>query len=466
MWSKFHLLFTLKAMRKFNPFLTSKNKIFILAFDALMLLVSFLLVYFLRLNVISLDLLFTQPLWIVFPPTLISLYIFGCYDLDAEASPLWMIFKTVLAVLTGLLVVVIFNYIFAIDRQGFFGRSILVGGFLLFGLIAILYRAAAVKFFNSFRADFNWLVLIDNDRLAFFNNDLERRQFMGQVTFLTESSIGQGNGSWDELDTYLDRRWSGVICALKSDVLEGAIGHTLTRAKLLGHNIMGLAQFYELHWSKVPVYSLGPEWFIAADSFNLVHNPIGLRIKRLWDLLLSVILLSLCWPVMLLVALAIRLESRGPVIYRQTRTGKDGRLFTIYKFRSMVQNAEKSGAQWAKRKDSRITKVGQFIRLTRLDELPQLFNVFRGDMSFIGPRPERPEFNEMLEKAIPYYDLRHLVRPGITGWAQVCYPYGASVEDSREKLQYDLYYIKHYSLILDITIVLRTIRVVLGGRGR
>lgn len=177
-------------------------------------------------------------------------------------------------------------------------------------------------------------------------------------------------------------------------------------------------------------------------------------------------LLTLLSPVFLLIAALIRLDSPGSSIYRQTRVGEGGKTFTLYKFRSMRQDAEQTGAQWAGANDVRITRLGRFLRVTRLDELPQLINVIRGDMSFIGPRPERPEFTSMLEKQIPYYDSRYLVKPGITGWAQVLYPYGASVDDAREKLQYDLYYIKHYSLLLDIAIIFKTVRVVLLGRGR
>jgi lipopolysaccharide/colanic/teichoic acid biosynthesis glycosyltransferase len=169
---------------------------------------------------------------------------------------------------------------------------------------------------------------------------------------------------------------------------------------------------------------------------------------------------------MLVTALLIKIESPGDILFRQIRTGKDGEPFSIFKFRSMRSDAEKDGAQWASKNDQRVTRVGKFIRLTRIDELPQLLNIFRGEMSFIGPRPERPEFNTLLEKEIPYYEMRHLVNPGLTGWAQVLYPYGASVEDSKEKLQYELYYIKNYSLLLDLQIVLKTVGVVLLGRGR
>ena len=170
-------------------------------------------------------------------------------------------------------------------------------------------------------------------------------------------------------------------------------------------------------------------------------------------------------PVMLLTALAIYLESGGPVLYRQERVGHRGKTFTLLKFRSMRQDAEANGAVWARQNDTRVTRIGNFIRRTRIDELPQLVNVLRGDMSFVGPRPERPEFVAELAKAIPYYELRHYVKPGITGWAQILYPYGASINDSREKLQYDLYYLKNYSIFLDINILLQTVQVILWRKG-
>jgi lipopolysaccharide/colanic/teichoic acid biosynthesis glycosyltransferase len=169
---------------------------------------------------------------------------------------------------------------------------------------------------------------------------------------------------------------------------------------------------------------------------------------------------------MLLTAVAIRIEGPGPLLFSQNRIGKSGVVFVIYKFRSMRTDAEVGGAKWAAPRDARITRVGYWIRQFRLDELPQLFNVLKGEMSFIGPRPEQPDLNLRLEDEIPYYNLRHLVNPGVTGWAQVMYPYGASVEDAKEKLQYELYYIKNYTLWMDLQIVLRTIGVVLAGRGR
>jgi lipopolysaccharide/colanic/teichoic acid biosynthesis glycosyltransferase len=172
------------------------------------------------------------------------------------------------------------------------------------------------------------------------------------------------------------------------------------------------------------------------------------------------------WPFMLLTAIAVKLESKGSALYKQTRVGFNGKEFPIYKFRSMSQDAEKDGkAVWAQKNDARVTRVGAFIRNTRLDELPQLYNVFVGDMSFIGPRPERPQFVAELNELIPFYDARHRVKPGLMGWAQLKYPYGASVDDARNKLKYDLYYVKNHSFFIDILIVIQTVEVILLGKG-
>jgi sugar transferase (PEP-CTERM system associated) len=214
----------------------------------------------------------------------------------------------------------------------------------------------------------------------------------------------------------------------------------------------------------IDVDELHPSWLIFSDGFRL--NPASILGRRIMSTLLSVTLLLIVSPLLPLVALAVKLSSPGPILYRQRRVGRNGSIFYCYKFRTMNQNAEAStGATWATDDDPRITRVGKFLRKCRFDELPQLWNVLKGDMSFVGPRPERPEFVQMLEQEIPYYGIRHVVRPGITGWAQVNYPYGASVADAKEKLKYDLYHIKNMSLGLDFFIVFQTIKIVLFGRG-
>lgn len=237
----------------------------------------------------------------------------------------------------------------------------------------------------------------------------------------------------------------------------------ILECKMYGIRIFEAADFLERQLGKIRLDTLHPSNVIFADGFT--QAVIKLTEKRILDILACVVLLVVAAPAMLVTAVAIFLESGGPVLYRQNRVGHRGKVFTLYKFRSMRQDAEAGGAVWARQNDTRVTRVGAFIRKTRIDELPQLFNVFTGDMSFVGPRPERPEFVAELARSIPYYDLRHYVKPGITGWAQILYPYGASINDAREKLQYDLYYLKNYSIFLDINILLQTVQVILWGKG-
>jgi sugar transferase (PEP-CTERM system associated) len=242
--------------------------------------------------------------------------------------------------------------------------------------------------------------------------------------------------------------------------------NTLVGLRLKGVEVMDLPDFYEAATGQIPIQHVEDRWFLHARGFELLHRPEMQKVKRLFDVLAASFGFVLSLPLMVLVAALVKIESRGPALFRQERTGKDGKAFEILKFRSMSSDAEKgTGPVWASRKDDRITRVGRFLRLTRLDEIPQFINILRGDMSFIGPRPERPYFVEQLKKEIPYYAFRHAVRPGLTGWAQVKYRYGASTEDAVEKLKYDLYYVKNMSFGLDLRIMVKTLKVVLFARG-
>lgn len=238
----------------------------------------------------------------------------------------------------------------------------------------------------------------------------------------------------------------------------------LLECKLNGVKVTDSAAFFEREQGKIRVNSLYPSWLIFGGGFD--QSPLRTAIKRVFDVVASSILLIITLPVMVVTALCILLEDGSPVFYRQERVGKGGKTFMVAKFRSMRNDAEKGGKpQWALTNDPRVTRVGRIIRKLRIDELPQIFNVLNGDMSFVGPRPERPYFVNQLIAEIPYYNVRHSVKPGITGWAQVRYQYGASVEDAIEKLQYDLYYVKNHSLFLDAIILIETIEVVLLGKG-
>lgn len=240
----------------------------------------------------------------------------------------------------------------------------------------------------------------------------------------------------------------------------------ILECKMKGVQVVDLATFFERQTGKLKLEAVHPSSLIFCDGFS--QAVLRKSSKRFFDIGASLLLLFFAWPLMLVTAAAIALESRfrGPILYRQVRVGRFGEPFEVLKFRSMNVDAERDGqARWADASDSRITRVGGFIRTFRIDELPQLINVLRGDMSFVGPRPERPEFVEQLRQEIPFYDLRHKVAPGITGWAQISYPYGASVRDAVEKLQYDLYYIKNYSLLFDFLILLQTAHAVVWGKG-
>jgi sugar transferase (PEP-CTERM system associated) len=238
----------------------------------------------------------------------------------------------------------------------------------------------------------------------------------------------------------------------------------LLHAKMAGVCVEEVTTTYERMTGKILIDDLRPSWLIFSDGFRV--SRLTRWLKRGIDLTLSLLLAIVSLPFMLVTAVAIALESGFPVLYRQERVGENGRPFTLYKFRSMRLDAEKGGTPiWARDGDDRVTRIGRFIRKTRFDELPQLWNVARGDMSFVGPRPERPFFVAELAKEIPFYQQRHAVKPGLTGWAQVKYRYGSSIEDATEKLRYDLYYIKHLSIVFDLTIVADTVKVVLFRKG-
>ena len=238
----------------------------------------------------------------------------------------------------------------------------------------------------------------------------------------------------------------------------------LLRVKTAGVHVNDFSSFVERETGRVDLDTVNPSWLIFSDGFSS-GRAVSSAAKRVFDILASSIVLALTFPLILLFALLVKLDSRGPAFFRQQRIGLFGEPFELVKLRSMRNDAESEGAKWAQAGDPRITRIGRFIRKLRIDELPQAWSVLKGDMSFVGPRPEVPQFVEDLEDKLPYYAERHMVKPGITGWAQINYPYGASIEDSRHKLEYDLYYAKNYTPFLDLLILLQTLRVILWHEG-
>jgi exopolysaccharide biosynthesis polyprenyl glycosylphosphotransferase len=300
-------------------------------------------------------------------------------------------------------------------------------------------------------------------------NTLLSQPDLGRFTTLTSqmdsSSQSTACEGLENLSIYLNQPWTGIIISEHTHLTD-AQTRLLMEARLRGVQIMSPQDIHENYRFRIPADTLKDSWFLLSAGFNLYRNRVSWKLKRIFDLGITSLLMLFVAPIMLITAVAIKIDSPGAIFYNQIRSGLNGESFRVYKFRSMYQDAEKQGAQWACERDPRITRVGYWLRILRIDELPQIWNVLRGEMSLIGPRPERPEFDMQLTGAIPYYSLRYLVKPGITGWAQVMYPYGASVDDAYEKFAYDLYYIKNFSFWLDIAIVLKTIRVVLLGKGR
>ncbi|MEH2202800.1 MAG: sugar transferase [Nostoc sp.] len=353
-------------------------------------------------------------------------------------------------------------------------RSVFLPSLGIFTIWAIILRVVAVRWVRSHALKSRWLILGGGDNAIKFAQKLLGLNPLGKLTVLAEENqktidLPKRNlshqGSLRDLSQWSQESWSGVIVTAQINFSKSQ-AQQLMQMRLRGIPVYTLPDVYETFWYKLPSSLLQDKWLAFSDGFNLMPGYFSMKLKRAVDIILILFLLVLVAPLLLLVALLVRLDSPGPVLYSQQRSGLHGKPFRVYKFRSMYQDAEKLGAQWASQRDSRITRVGYWLRLLRIDELPQIWNVLRGEMSLIGPRPERPEFDVKLKEAIPYYEVRYLVKPGITGWAQVMYPYGASIEDAYEKLSYDLYYIKNYSIWLDLAIAFKTIRVVLLGKGR
>ena len=357
----------------------------------------------------------------------------------------------------------------------FLGRGVLavtvVVSFVLISVVRLLFRQI-VKEHNMWS---RVLVLgsgenADLIREADKAGDLKGLTLVGYVVMLSDKPT-DSESDLIVLDEPLvqyaaEKDVDEIVLAVDDRRMSGLPAKDLLDCKMSGIDILEMVSFFERRTGKIRLDILYPSWLYLSDGFH--ESAFRRVIKRTFDIVIVLLLLPIALPLMLLSTIAIITESRGrgPILYRQTRVKQDGRLFQIYKFRSMVTDAEKDGvARWASKNDSRITWVGSIMRTLRFDELPQLFNVLKGDMSFVGPRPERPEFVEQLTEKFPYYEERHRVKPGLTGWAQIRYPYGNTDEDGLQKLQFDLYYVKNFSIFLDLLILLQTAEVVMLGKG-
>ncbi len=396
---------------------------------------------------------------------LIFLHYFDLYDTQRVTSrgEIWFRLLVVLGILS-----------FCLAGVGYLFPAFMLGrDTFVFGLTILTFALFA------WRGAYDWMirqpflrervyVMGDGDRARRVVEAIRARPELGMEVVGWAGAIGNGLLNRESLaPSFMDHihkhGLDRIIVAL-ADRRGTMPVRELLELRMAGIKIEDATGIMEKISGKIEVESLYPSWLIFSEGFRL--NPAFVLVRRLVSVFVALTCLFLILPFLPIVALLVKLTSPGPIFYRQKRVGKNGTVFTCYKFRTMRQDAEATGGpKWAGDDDPRITSVGRWLRRMRLDEIPQLWNVFRGDMGFVGPRPERPEFVEWLAREIPYYHLRHIIRPGITGWAQVRYQYGGSLEESKEKLKYDLYYIKHMSLSLDLMVFLHSFKVVLLGRG-
>ncbi len=408
---------------------------------------------------------------LVMPVTMMAM---GLYQSRFRGGILGVFLRSVIGFACGAAILALLYYLIPhlYLGRGVFGLAILIAFFMV-GTIRPMFFYYVDKDILKIRV----LVLGAGDKAASINRRLRRKvdrrgfRIVGYVRLDTDPRVAVDSANVVELngrsllEFAIDNNVDEIVVAA-DERRSGLPLEELLECKLHGLDVIDLLSFFEREQGKLPLDILRPDWLIYSDGFE--RGAVRDISKRAFDIVASMLIIAITWPFMLLGMIAIKLEDglNAPVLYRQTRVGFLGKPFGVLKFRSMTVNAESDGvAQWATKNDSRVTRVGQFIRQTRIDELPQILNVLKGDMSFVGPRPERPQFVEQLSEVIPYYRERHAVKPGITGWAQVCYPYGASTEDSVQKQEFDLYYIKNHTIFLDMLILCQTAEVVLFGKG-
>src|SRR3989338_662258 len=398
-----------------------------------------------------------MPFTLVFSVWIIVFLINDFYDLKISYNITNLLNSLAKTFIINAVMAVVIFYFIAPFIDSIKPQRVLIIDLLIVFILIFLWRRIFYKFIKSSTIANRVLIIGRNKLSEELEEQIKRRPQLGYQVIILENLPADLNKFCKELEIDI------LVSAL--DLKDGLVSHKIFDCLSLEIDVYNISSFYEQITNKIPVEYIEHGWFLE----NLAeHSKKFYEItKRIADLILASIGLVIALVPVPIMALIIKLESPGPVIFKQIRTGKNGKPFTAMKFRSMINRAEKNGAEWAQKNDPRVTKFGSLMRKTRLDEIPQLINIVRGEMSFVGPRPERPEFIEILEKEIPFYKERLLVKPGLAGWAQLNGPaYGGSQEESLEKLKYDLYYIKNRSLFLDLSVILKTIRVVFSGRGQ
>ena len=399
------------------------------------------------------------------------MYLLDMYDLKNSQTWGELFFSLIFAV--GFVCVGIGLVTYAIPDFGVKGEMY-YRTILFVAIFLLIWRVLFDIYLTHFAPKESVLVMGSGEPARLMAEEILKRERMGfhLVGFVEdpEARVPQGGGTTPIVGDYsqvVELISANRVRRLVVAITERRGGYpvdSLLDLRVRGCKVTEWASFYEKLSGRIPIDNLAPSYFIFQEGFS--KSRALLYSRRIVSLSFAAGLLLLLCPLVIITAILIKIDSPGPVFYTQKRVGKNGRVFNIFKFRSMRVGAEQNGRpQWAVRDDPRVTRIGKFIRATRLDELPQLINVLRGDLDIVGPRPERPEFVEELNKVLPYYSLRHTVKPGLTGWAQVMFYYSGTIEESRKKLQYDLFYIKNMSIKLDFLILFRTIKIVLLGRG-
>ena len=440
------------------------KKILLLGGDIAVLYVSLWLTLLIRYQALPESERWLQHFWpftIVYFIWLVVFYINGLYSITTTRNDFKFFTSLFQAMLANASLGAVFFYLtpfVSISPKTNFVISLVLG----FALVA-LWRQLFNIFIGAKGRRMKTLLIGESSQIDELTSFLDNHPQLGYKVAKTISPTEVLNNSDFDLKKLIEQHQIKVVAAENIALRSQTMVDQLFKIIPLKLKVLDLANFAEEVSGKIPISSIGQVWFL--ENLNLSSQNSYEIAKRVFDIITSILLLILLSWLIPLIALAIWLNMGSPVIFKQKRTGLLGQPFLAMKFRSMVKEAEKSGPQWAQKNDPRVTRLGSILRKTRLDEIPQLLNIIRGEMSFVGPRPERPVFVETLRQKIPFYNERHLVKPGLTGWAQISFPYGASEADALEKLQYDLYYIKNRSLIFDLAIILKTIKTVLSLEG-
>src|SRR3989304_8935444 len=403
---------------------------------------------------------------------LVVLYFFEYYDINLSLTKLRYLIRIIAVNATGIVAAIIFSYVFYLKVI----RGVLILWSIIFIILFLLWRYIFYIISKKPMLPENILLVGSDWSIIEIVKEIHKLPI---TSYNIVGIISDKNGNkeingfeginiignrYNLVDIVKKEKISKIIVSTYEEKHQDLIS-ALLECKLFGTQITEMPNFYRKITGKIPIKHVRDSWFIFSSGFENVRNPFVFKVKRIVDVILSLVGLIIAIPLMIIIVILIKIDSRGPVFYVQERFGINEKPFKLIKFRSMKSDAEEiSGPVWATKNDLRISRIGKILRPTKLDEIPQLINVLKGEMTFIGPRPERQHFVENLKKQIPYYALRFTVKPGITGWAQVRYGYGSSVEDALEKLQYDIYYIQNISLLLDLYIFLKTIQVMIMSK--